>query len=626
MSAALIDAYASAWEPEDRRPATEWAAEFVKPPHSARASQVDVTATPWLRAPIDALPDNSIKEMVLLMPTGAGKTTVFDVAVPRAIKTDPGSFLLTLQNDEEANAYWEERLFPILEGIEDVAKMIDRLPRKKKRRGFVALPHMSLYCSSLKWKAVQRKSVRFVGIDEAWMAPHGFIAEARARTHDRWNQRRIIASQGGFRFIEKDGEIVLTELEEAWQWTDQAQYSMVCPECSHVHAWCNAGLLFESGETGTGEIDERAILESARYKCPGRCGTEFPDKIDVRRQLSTESTYVATNDRALPGHIGFHVHATALYYVPWGQLALEWKRANLARKVGNYEPMKIYIQKRCAEFWDEHEHRFEGYKSDAPESDYVMVENESRFPGIKAGFPWAIEEDRFICADYQSGDGGYFVTCAAAFAANGESRVIHAARMNSADDIHALQERLGIVGKRVGIDCADETPLINSICFKYGWLELLGSDRMDWPQFDDRTRRSYRTPFSKPERVTGLAKAPWRASWSNAFFHDLHAHRLAHAGLAYGVPADIEDVAAYIDPGTQKPTGFWAQMRANHKVAKENKATGRRVMQWIRIGKRADHYRDARCMLLVMASLGPKGNGIGNCIGHSFEADCATTT
>jgi len=621
MTEALIEAFASAWEPEDTRPAVEWGAEFVKPPQSARSSTFDVAATPWLREPINRVPDNTVKEMVCLMFTGAGKTTIFDVAVPRAIVTDPGSFLLTLQNDEEANAYWEERLMPILENIDAIRAMIDRLPRAKKKRGFMALAHMTLYCSSLKWKAIQRKSVRTVGIDEAWMAPHGFIDEARARTHDRWNQRRILTSQGGMRFIEKDGEIVLTELDEAWQWTDQAHFSMVCPDCGHVHAWANKQLLFESGERGNGEIDERAILESARYKCPGPCGIEFPDKIDVKRQLSTESIYVPSNDRALPGHIGYHAHALAAYYIPWGQLALEWKRANVARKVGNYEPMKIYIQKRCAEFWDEHEHRFEGFKSDAPASDYVLTEDESRFPGLKAGFPWAIEEDRFLAGDFQAGDGGYFVVGAAAFSSNGESRIIHAARMNTPEEIRELQERLGIQGKRVGIDCADETPFIHSICHRYGWLALLGSERLDWPQYDERTRRSYRTPFSKPERITGVKNAPWRVSWSNPYFHDLHARRLSHGGLSYGVPADIEDVSTYIDPGTQKPTGFWAQMRANHKVTKENKATGRKTLQWIRIGKRADHYRDVRCELLVMASLGPKGNGIGNCVGESFEAN-----
>lgn len=610
MSEALIDSYCSAWEPEDTRPACEWGAEFVKPPQSARSSAFDVTATPWLEEPINLVPDNRYKEIVLIMPTGAGKTTVFDVAIPRAIKTDPGGFLLTMPNDQEADGYWEERLIPIIEGIEELRDMLYALPRNKKRRGFIAYPHMSLYCSSAKWKALQRKSVRYVGMDEAWMVPHGFIAEARARTHDRWNQRVILASQGGMRFVEKDGEIVLGELEEAWTRTDRREFSMVCPECGHVHAWKHANLLFESAETNTGELDERAIIESARYKCPGPCGTEFPDKVEIRRQLSGASIYVPTNEKALPRHAGFHVHGYAIYYVSWGERALRWKRAQVAKRLGDLEPLKLVIQKDFAEFWEEQEHRFSGFSSDAPPSEFVIVENQDRFPGLKPGFPWEDEYQRFIASDYQELDGRYFVTVAGAFSKNGIPKILFAGRINSPEELKEKQIELGISGRRVGIDCADNTPDVNAMCRKYDWLELLGSDRKDWPHTEDR--RVFYLPWSKPERIGGVKDACWRASWSNDYFHDLHARRLLGGPLGYKVPGDIEDMAAYIDPQSGKPTGFWPQMRANHKTFHENKETGKRTAKWVRIGKRPDHIRDALCMLLVMA-------GLGDCLGEVYE-------
>ena len=609
MSEALIESFAASWEPEDHRPACEWGAEFVRPPQSARSSAFDVTTTPWLREPINLVPDNRFKEIVCLMPTGAGKTTIFDVSIPRAIKTDPGGVLLTLQNDVEADGYWEERLMPILEGIDDLRQMLVSLPRNKRKRGFVAFPHMTLYCSSAKWKALQRKSVRYVFLDEAWMMSHGFIGEARARTHDRWNQRVVIVSQGGTRFVEKNGEIVLGELEEAWSRTDRREFSMVCPECGHVEPWKHAQMLFENVEVNNGEIDERAIVESARYKCPGPCGTEFPDKIEIRRKLAQDSIYVPTNERALPRHAGFHVHGLALYYVPWGERALRWKRAQIAKRQGDFEPLKIIIQKDFAEFWEEQEHRFSGFTSDAPPSDYVISENHDKHPGIPCGFPWPEEHQRFLAADYQELDGKYFVTVAAAFAKNGASRVIWAGRLNSAEEVRQKQIELGISGRRVGVDCADNTPDINSFCRQYDWLELLGSDRANWPHTEGRS--VFYAPWSKPEKIGGVKEACWRTSWANSYFHDLHARRLTNAGLSYGVPADIEDMASYVDPQSSKATGFWPQMRANHKIFKEDKETGKKVSKWIRVGKRPDHYRDARCMLLVMAAL-------GGCLGEVF--------
>lgn len=607
----LFAAIGATWRRRSDEDIIAWAERNVIPPGSARGSRFDASATPWLIEPLRTMVDEGTREQVCIMPTGAGKTTLFDVSTAWELLEDPGSILLTLQNDDEADAYWEERLLPILEAIPEAFALISSLQKSKKKRGQIILPSSTLYCSSLKLRALQRKSVRRVKIDEAWMAAHGFIAEARARMHDRWNRIATIVSQGGNRFVEKAGEIMLSELEEAMLRTDRREYSMVCPECGDVSPWSHSGLLYENAETASGGIDEAAILQSARYKCPGRCGTEFPDKIEVRRQLSTGSIYVPKNEQAIPGHIGYHVHGYGIYYVSWGERALRWKRSQMAKRHGDLEPLKIIIQKDFAEFWEEHEHRFSGFTSDAPESDYVIEENQDRYPGLKAGFPWTIEEQRFLVGDYQELDGRYFVAAAAAFAKSGESRIIHAARINSVEELRDKQTYLGISGRRVGIDCADNTADVNSFCRKYDWLELLGSDRKDWPHTEGR--RVFYLPWSRPERIGGVKDGCWRALWSNPYFHDLHARRLANAGLSYGVPADIEDMAAYIDPGTGKPTGFWPQMRANHKVFKESKDTGKRTSAYIRIGKRPDHYRDARCFLLVMA-------GIGGCLGEVFES------
>jgi len=612
MSEALIEAYASAWTPEDDRPAVDWAIENVKPPQSARSSSFDIEATPWLREPINQIPDNRNKLIVCIMPTGAGKTTIMDVDIARSLAVDPGSILATLQNDEEADGYWEERLMPILEKIPSVDQMLSSLPRGKRKKGFISFPHMSLYCSSAKWKALQRKSVRKVWMDEAWMVQHGFIEEAKNRTHNRWNQRIGLLSQGGTRFIDLKGEFVPTELESAWESTNQSDYCMVCPDCGEAHPWKWSSLLFESAETSDGQIDERAVIESARYKCPGRCGIEFEDKINIRRKLSLDGVYAAQNERAIQGHIGFHVHGLALYYVAWGERALKWRKAQVAKQRGDLKPLCVIIQKDFAEFWDEHEHRYSSLSDEAPKSDYVIVEDDQRFPGVKCGIPWEDEYARFMCADRQALDGGYFVATAAAFSRAGTSRVIWAGRLDDESAMRDKQLELGIPDKCVGIDCADDTSTINAVCSKFGWMEFLGSDRENWPHYDRKKGQTFYLPWSLPERVGGLGQnAPFRILWSNDYYHELHTRRLGHHGNLYGVPSDIEDFAVYKDPATGKPTGFWEQMRAMQRISKVNKATGKQEMKYVRIGKRPDHYKDARCMLLVRASFEAFRKGYG---------------
>jgi hypothetical protein len=613
-----FDALAEAFTPEDRRPAVEWATDFIQIPNSARSCpKFSASATPWLIDPINAVADNSNREIVVLMPTGAGKTTIFDVSVPRAIATDPGSILFTQQTDKEAEDYWDERLEPILRGVDSVRWMIDEVPRNKKSKGTIKFPHLTLYVTSAKISALQRKSVRWVLIDEAWKVKHGFIEEARARTHDRWDRRVVIVSQGGCTFIERDGEIVKTELEEAHDQTDKKEYKMVCPDCGHVQRWKQASMVCEYGGH-TSKLDDLAILQSTRYKCEGRCSIEFQDRFDVRRQLSTESIYQVTNPNHKPGHVGFHCPAMALYYIEWGELQLQWIKANRAKHLGDYEPLKIYIQKRLAEFWNEYEIK-SGPATETPVSDYVIHEYPVRFPYISSGFPWSEEYQRFLAGDVQEKGGRYFVGGAAAFTKEGKSRVLWSGRLETWEEIRAKQEELGIVGMRVGIDCAHDTPEVDAACRKYGWIELLGSDERTWSHPDPVVRgQMIQLPWSTPKQIRlglgtknyGRGGHCYRFYWSNDYFHDLHNQRLSGKGLYYGVPADIEDSATYTHPDDGKPTGFWAQMRANQRIMKTTEA-GDRKPKWVRIGNRPDHYRDVRCQLLVLA-------GIAGCLGSDF--------
>ena len=81
----MIAAWASAWRPADTRTVAAWASENVVIPNSARASRFDPSASPWIAEPLEYFSDTSVREQVLILPTGAGKTTVFDVAIPYLI-------------------------------------------------------------------------------------------------------------------------------------------------------------------------------------------------------------------------------------------------------------------------------------------------------------------------------------------------------------------------------------------------------------------------------------------------------------------------------------------------------------------------------------------------------------
>ena len=313
MSATLA-AWCSAWRPQDRRTVAEWASQHVTIPGSARSRRFDPSASPWLREPLEYFADNRVREQVLVMPTGAGKTTIFDVCIPHAIAEDPGSILLAMQTDPDAREHMEDRLLPILHECAPVETLMAGLNRHSVRKEAIVFPHMSLYVGGANKNNFQRKSVRYVFLDEAWLIKHGLIEEARARTHNRWNRRVVIVSQGGNESVTIGAEKRDTELHEAWARTDRRELCMVCPECGETHPWKWKHVTYERND---GEIDERAISESAHYVCPS-CQTAFEDKPEVRRALSSASVYVATNPNALPHHHGWHAPAMAVLQERWG--------------------------------------------------------------------------------------------------------------------------------------------------------------------------------------------------------------------------------------------------------------------------------------------------------------------
>jgi len=577
MSASpTLAAFAAAWRPQDRRPVCEWGEQYVRPPGSARATRLDVSATPWLREPIEFSADNAVKEQVLLMPTGAGKTTLFDVKIPHSISEDPGSILALIQTDPDAKDYAVSRLEPILTGIPHIAAVAASLPRNRRKVGEWIMPHMSLYVRGLNHSNVQRISVRTVLIDEAWTAKHGLIAEARARTHDRWNQRVIIVSQGGDTHIDIAAERIETELYAAWKRTDQREWSIVCPECGDVYPWKWAGLKYEDATDAHNEIDETAISESAHMICMGRCATRFEDKPIIRRQLATDSRYVVTKPNHMRGHIGWHVHALSLYYVPWGTLAIEWKKANIAWERGDRTPRKIFIQKRGAEFWKD------------PEEDVKITLSGAgyTFRDYEDGQPVDGEAYRFCTIDRQRDHRWVVIR---AWRADGSSRLLFAGRINTSEEIKVLCDRMKVKPALTFQDAQWETGAVYDECVKYGWTALHGDKASSYPHIDARAKRVTQKFYSPIKR----ASAPGGGQclyffWSNEKIKDILTNLRNGHGASYEIADDTSP-------------DWHEQMNSEIKKDQTAKITKAVSSRYVRIGGRPNHLWDGEAMQVTAA-------------------------
>jgi phage terminase large subunit GpA-like protein len=578
----------------DNRTVEQWIVDQrIRPPGSARGTQMDLSLTPWLREPCEAVADNHNREVVIVAPTGAGKTTVLDASLLRATREDPGSILLAMQTDEDADAYYDERLEPMLQSLDGIGDMIRALPRGKRRKGELVLPHMTCFVVGAKMSAFQRKSVRYVFLDEVWQIKHGLVAEARGRHHDRWNARVVLTSQGGWQHVDTDNGRVKTELFEAWERTDRREWMFVCPECGTAQPWKWSGLKWADEKRADGSIDDAAITQSTHYQC-AKCETKFHDDIAARRMLANSGRYEAQNPQPLtvPGkHVGFHCNALTLYYVAWSTLVLEWKKASELTAAGDKSALRVMIQKRLAEFWVDEEDDpgvvlGGGGYSIADYMDGQTVDNESF---------------RFFTLDRQR---DHWFGVIRAWRTDGSSRLLWAGKLLTVESIRELQKRMNVADWATFCDAQFETGMVYSDCVTYGWTALHGSGEAGFMH-----RPPGKIPVMKAFSTLKTAQAPngGRARYvffSNEQCKDLLARLKFGKAEKWEIPDDVG-------------VDYHTQISAEIKKDLIEKKTKQVVRRWVRIGARPNHLLDCEVMNICAALI----KGVLSSVATTAEAN-----
>ena len=335
----LIPAFKRGVDPGERLSAVEWMSRNVVIPHSSRNTQFDPSTAPWMLEPIAEIAKDSNDEILICAPVGSGKTTLFEALLAWIIAENPGPTLVTGQTDKTSKQWAESRLGPMLESIPVVAKLFPK-DRHQKRKTEILFPHMPLFVGGANLTSLQEKSIRWAIADEVWRWKPGMLEEFRRRTHDRWNARRILVSQGG-----EEGD----DFHDAEDLCEKRDFSWQCGSCQSWKAWEFADITFFRSETGA--TDWGLISTTARMVCPS-CKAEYKDDPRIRRRLASSSKYIATSTGA-PARIAFHYDASAVWWIPWGSLAVEWVKADQDRKSGDMEALKQFVQKRNARRWEE---------------------------------------------------------------------------------------------------------------------------------------------------------------------------------------------------------------------------------------------------------------------------------
>lgn len=443
----LMNAFSLGVKPEQRLEIVDWAKKNVYLPQSKKSDRADLTLTPWLIEPLQTVIDNCYDNIVLVAPTGAGKSTLMEILACYTVLEKPGPLGIFTQSAPTAQTWMETRLLPTLSKNPNIKNLFPS-DRHKIKRESILFPHMPLYVRGPSESNLQSLSLDAVILDECFLLDNGVIDYAKKRNHDRPFSYMLLLSQPG-----------RTETD-FHRWSNsgkQLHYHYKCPNCSDYHIWNFNNLLFNK------KLDKN--LENVLYQCP--CGYQIPDNVMVRREMSANGKYLEVpteNPNFNPKNITFNFTAGLKWDVSWQTLVREFLAANEEAKDYNFEPLEKFRNQRLAEWWSD-------------DIDFLPIEKSNY--GLRTKEKW---DKTLLAIDVQGQIGDdYFWFSVMTFKEDGSNRLIDFGRLAGFDSIVDKQKEFGLLGNEVVCDVAYKADETKDFCARHGYLTVNGVTSNSFP-------------------------------------------------------------------------------------------------------------------------------------------------
>ena len=547
-TAATADAWSIGLRPQTDMHPLDWLERHVVIPHG-QPTRFDRETAPHLREPLAAILDNRNRQVCCLAAIGTSKTTLMEVALPYIIAEDSGPTMVATQSDEEAKTWAETRLGPMLSSIEPVNALLPG-NRHKTRTTEILFPHMPLLIGGAKKSFLQAKSMRWVFGDEVWLWRKDRIRELKGRTHDRWNARVVLLSQGG-----EEGD----DWHAEWQGTDQRMLGLICPSCREWHEWSWTMIKYDQERDAEGNWNWGKVSRSVRYQLP--CGAVFDNSARNRHRFAAAGEYRPTNPDHIPGHVGFWWPFFAAPRIDPAKVVVEWIRANHGEEGAVYDGLKVFLQKRMAQFW----------RLDAAEEDIELAPSGYLISDYETGELIDGEARRFLTLDTQE---DHFWGVARAWRTDGSSRLLWCGKLWQASDVEDVREKYDITPGLTFIDSHYQPAVVHALCEQYGWTSVVGTAQT---YHVHKVRgRSIKRLWTRPQKIRAGGKSIVHYGIAVEAVKDVLAQLRAGKLAAWEQPDDVDDKwrqhmgseakVTHTDPKTGRVKKGWRQIRKHNHM------------------------------------------------------------
>ena len=319
---------------------------------SAEPGPYRADRTPYAREPMDALSQHSpVEEVVLMWGAQTGKTRIGSNWLGYLVDTNPGPVMIVQPTIDLAKRYSRQRLAPMIEESPALrVKVRENRSRddanttllKEFAGGFMAVAGANSAAG------LRSMPVRDLFLDEIDGYPLDVdgegdpikLAEARQSTFSR--RKRLLTSTP----TTKD----FSRIESRYLASDRCRYHVPCPHCQELQP-LDWGTDKPHGIKWDRDADGRALPESVRYVCRA-CGAEIREH--HKPAMLAAGRWVASSPGA--GRVrGFQLSSlySPLGWLSWATLVHEWETAIAAARTGDISLLRVFVNTRLAETFEE---------------------------------------------------------------------------------------------------------------------------------------------------------------------------------------------------------------------------------------------------------------------------------
>lgn len=342
--------------PPPRLSVTEWAERhrILSGKDSAEPGPYRVARTPYAREPMDCLSQHSrVEEVILQWGAQTAKTTIGSNWIGYIADVQPGPLMIVQPTIDMAKRYSRQRLSPMIAESPTLrAKVSENRSRddanttllKEFPGGFVAIAGANSAAG------LRSMPVRDLFLDEIDGYPLDVdgegdpcqLAEARQSTFAR--RKRLKTSTPTTRD--------LSRIEAAFNDSDRCRYHVPCPHCGEAQPleWgADKPFGLKWDKTPEGE----PLPATVRYVCRHH-GCEIREH--HKPGMLAGGAWVPERPGAQGGKVrGFHLSSlySPLGWLSWQQLVVEWHRAMAAARSGDPSLLRVFVNTRLAETFQE---------------------------------------------------------------------------------------------------------------------------------------------------------------------------------------------------------------------------------------------------------------------------------